>query len=227
MNSIEIPQRGCIIGIDEVGRGPWAGQVVAAAVLWPENYALDGVKDSKKCSEKQRDALRLSLLQLPHAFGEATVAEIDHYNIREATFLAMQRAYSELLQKLVVTGIPSAEKIPVLVDGNAAPKGCAWQCVIGGDARLPAIAAASILAKTERDAAMYRLHPVYPQYGFDRHKGYGTAQHRDALQKFGVTPWHRKSFAPVRRLLTTYASALDNTETPAELLKLSKQLYDQ
>lgn len=219
MNSIEIPQRGCIIGIDEVGRGPWAGNVVAAAVLWPENYALDGVKDSKKCSEKQRDALRLPLLQLPHAFGEATVAEIDRYNIREATFLAMQRAYSALLPQLAATEIPCAEKmpaekIPVLVDGNAAPKGCAWQCVIGGDARVSAIAAASILAKTERDAAMYRLHQEYPQYGFDRHKGYGTAQHRDALAKFGVTPWHRRSFAPVRRL--SYTSVLDNAETAAQ-----------
>ncbi len=222
MNSIEFPKHGCIIGIDEVGRGPWAGNVVAAAVLWPEDYALDGVKDSKKCLEKQRDALRLPLLQLPHAFGEATVAEIDQHNIREATFLAMQRAHNALLQQLRLTEKIPAEPIPVFVDGNAVPKGCNWQWVIGGDARLPAIAAASILAKTERDAAMYRLHQDYPQYGFDRHKGYGTAQHRDALAKFGVTPWHRRSFAPVRRLLTTYTSALDSAPTVLEAPQRSK-----
>jgi ribonuclease HII len=215
MNSIESPKRGCIIGIDEVGRGPWAGNVVAAAVFWPENYALQGVKDSKKCSEKQRDALRLRLVQLPHGFGEATVAEIDQLNIREATFLAMQRAYQALCLQL-----PAAETTPVLVDGNAAPLGCTWQFVIGGDALLPAIAAASILAKTERDAAMYRLHQDYPQYGFDRHKGYGTAQHRAALAKFGVTPWHRQSFAPVRQMLLS--SALHAPPATSECVRESK-----
>ncbi len=181
-----------VAGIDEAGRGPLAGPVVAAAViLGPEN-SIEGLADSKKLSPKRRQTLSDEIKQ--HAYcwsiARAEVVEIDTINILQATLLAMHRA------------VASLEQTPdyVLVDGNQMP---GWdyqgQTIVKGDVTVPEISAASILAKVERDAVMQTLDRQYPGYGFARHMGYPTKAHIEALQYHGVTPIHRKSFAPVRR----------------------------
>jgi ribonuclease HII len=182
-----------LFGVDEVGRGPLAGPVVAAAVAWIAPVA--GVRDSKTLSARARERLDGRIrATLPVALGEASVAEIDSLNILNAALLAMQRAIEALA---AVAGPPDL----VLVDGNRAPA-CAFavRTVVGGDSCEPAIAAASIIAKVARDSAMRALDAADPRYGFGQHMGYPTAAHLAALARFGPGPHHRHSFAPVRDL---------------------------
>lgn len=180
-------------GIDEAGRGPLAGPVFAAAVILDPQAPVSGLNDSKKLTALRRDALALEIKAraLAWCIASANVAEIDQLNILGATMLAMRRA-CEGLQ-------PAPQQ--VLIDGNRVPPGlgCAAQYVIGGDAKVPAISAASILAKTARDAYCEQMHQRFPGYAFDRHKGYGTALHLTKLQELGPCEEHRRSFAPVRR----------------------------
>jgi ribonuclease HII len=182
-----------VCGVDEAGRGPWAGPVVAAAVILDPAAAPAGINDSKKLVEKKRDALARDIRATSLVgVGVASANEIDELNIRQATFLAMRRAVAELRE------VPSL----ALVDGRDAPDvGCPAQSVIKGDGRSLSIAAASIIAKTVRDAMMVSLDAAHPGYGFARHKGYGTRAHREALERLGVTSHHRRSFAPIRALL--------------------------
>ena len=182
-----------VAGVDEVGRGPLAGDVVAAAVILAESH-VEGVTDSKMLTPERREALaeRIRDEAMSWALGRATVAEIDELNILQASLLAMRRAVEALpIQPLLV-----------LVDGNRLPK---WpyeaRAIVKGDLSEPCIGAASILAKVQRDAEMQALHEHYPAYGFDRHKGYPTKAHLAALETVGVSPVHRQSFGPVRRLL--------------------------
>lgn len=182
-------------GVDEAGRGPLVGSVFAAAVVLPEEYDLPGLTDSKKLSERRRDELAVLIKQqaLAWCVAAASVEEIDRLNILHATMLAMRRAVHGL------------ERLPekVWIDGNRVPPdlGCEAEAVIKGDSKVIQISAASVLAKTARDAEMYALAEHYPQYGFERHKGYGTAEHLAALQRHGALPEHRRSFAPVREIL--------------------------
>ena len=182
-----------VAGVDEVGRGPLAGDVVAAAVILSESPP-EGVTDSKMLTPERREALaeRIRDEAISWALGRATVAEIDELNILQASLLAMRRAVEALPIK------PSL----VLVDGNRLPK---WpyeaRAIVKGDLTEPSIGAASILAKVQRDAEMLALHERYPAYGFDRHKGYPTKAHLAALETAGISPVHRRSFGPVRRLL--------------------------
>jgi len=183
-----------IAGIDEAGRGPLAGPVVAAAVILDPNNPIEGLADSKKLSEKRREILAKQIQQnaLAYAIGKASVEEIDHINILQATFLAMKRAVENLPLK------PTT----LLIDGNQNPNlPYTTECIIKGDASVAAISAASILAKVNRDHEMLEYEKVYPDYGFAKHKGYGTKFHCDALKLLGATPIHRKSFAPVRNCL--------------------------
>jgi len=180
-----------ICGVDEAGRGPLAGPVYAAAVLLDDPPRILGLADSKKLAPKRRDALALEIRAhaVSWAVACATVEEIDSLNILQASLLAMRRAVMAL-------NVRPAE---ILVDGIHAPRvAMPARTIIKGDATIPAISAASILAKVARDAVMLELHATYPEYGFDRHKGYGTALHLSALQRWGPTPAHRRSFAPVR-----------------------------
>ena len=179
-----------IAGIDEAGRGPLAGPVVAAAVILDPGRPIPGLRDSKQLSPARREALAAEIRarSLAWSLGQADVGEIDALNILEATLLAMRRACAGLAPP------PNA----ALVDGNRAPRlGCPAQCVVKGDRDVPVISAASILAKTARDALLVELDRVYPAYGFARHKGYGTASHLAALAAHGPCPAHRRSFAPV------------------------------
>ncbi len=182
-----------ICGVDEAGRGPWAGPVTAGAVILDPTRPIEGLTDSKKLSEKKRDALAPLIRERALAFcvAHASVEEIDSLNIREATFLAMRRA---------VEGLAHAPSF-ALIDGNAIPGGliCGARAIIKGDLTEPAISAASILAKTERDALMVQLDALHPGYGFSGHKGYGTAKHAAALSEKGPCAAHRLSFKPVRR----------------------------
>ena len=181
-------------GVDEAGRGPLAGDVYAAAVILDPSQPIEGLADSKVLSEKRREALAPVIQQrsLAWCVARATVQEIDQLNILQATLLAMQRA---------IHGLKIAPQL-AWVDGNQAPRvACRVQTVVKGDALVPAISAASILAKTARDAELLRLHVQYPEYGFHLHKGYGTALHMARLKEFGPCPAHRRSFAPVSRLL--------------------------
>jgi ribonuclease HII len=183
-----------LCGVDEAGRGPLAGPVMAAAVMLDPDDPIAGLRDSKKLSAAARDRLADEIRKRAIAWcvAEASVAEIDTLNILHATMLAMQRAVSGL------------GRVPddVWVDGNRCPD-WAWrsQAVVKGDDKVAAIAAASILAKTARDQFMCRLHDEYPVYGFARHMGYGTAAHLDALKAHGACPQHRRSFAPVKLVL--------------------------
>ena len=176
-----------LCGVDEAGRGPLAGPVCAAAVILPRGTVIEGLNDSKKLSEKRREALYDEIVGKAIAFGVAfaSVEEIEEKNILEATFLAMNRA----IEKLSV--VPAL----ALIDGNR-NKGIALpsRCVIGGDGKCADIAAASILAKVTRDRYMLEMAEKYPQYGFERHKGYGTAAHYAAIREFGPSPIHRMSF---------------------------------
>jgi ribonuclease HII len=183
-----------ICGVDEAGRGPLAGPVYAAAVMLDEAHPIAGLADSKKLSEKRRDKLALEIKRhsLAWAVAEASAAEIDEINILRASLLAMRRA---------IEALPVRPQ-EVLVDGLYCPHtSIACRAIVGGDGSVAAISAASILAKTARDAAMIALHGQYPQYGFDAHKGYPTAAHIAALKLHGVSAVHRKSFRPVRELL--------------------------
>jgi len=184
-----------VCGVDEAGRGPLAGPVYAAAVILGPACTLTGLADSKALSASRRVTLAAAIRReaVAWAVATATVEEIDHLNILHATMLAMQRAVAAL-------GHAPTE---ALIDGNRCPMlGCRARAVVRGDALVPEIMAASILAKTDRDAHMLGLHMRYPGYGFDRHKGYPTAAHRAALMALGPTPEHRRSFAPVRAALT-------------------------
>ncbi len=183
-----------IAGIDEAGRGPLAGPVVAAVVVLDRGQAIVGVRDSKELTPAQRASAagRIRTESVEWALGEASREEIDELNILQATLLAMRRAFA---------GLARAPQ-RVEVDGNRAPGLPGYtgviETVVGGDRLRPAIAAASVLAKVLRDALMERLHVIYPGYGFDRHKGYPTTAHRTALVTLGPCPAHRRSFAPVR-----------------------------
>ena len=185
-----------LAGVDEVGRGPLAGKVVAAAVILDPQYPIEGLRDSKKLSPSRRDELAKIIREraLAWSIASASVAEIDEINILQASLLAMHRAVGAL----------NPEPEYVLVDGNRLPQwDYASEPVIGGDDRVPAIAAASILAKVHRDNELVALDSVYPGYGFAAHKGYPTARHLKALQTLGVTPIHRRSFAPVKKILAS------------------------
>jgi ribonuclease HII len=182
-----------ICGVDEAGRGPLAGAVVAAAVVLHPERPIAGLADSKKLSPSKRDWLAHSIKEQAWAWAvaEASVEEIDRLNILQASLLAMKRAVMSL-------GLMPDK---VLVDGNQLPDlPFSMQPIVGGDATQPSISAASILAKTSRDAALIELDRLYPNYGFAQHKGYPTAQHLQAIQQYGVLPIHRKSFAPVAKL---------------------------
>ena len=176
-----------LCGVDEAGRGPLAGPVCAAAVILPRGAVIEGLNDSKKLSEKRREALYDEIVESAIAFGIAfaSVEEIEEKNILEATFLAMNRAIEQL------SVVPAL----ALIDGNRS-KGIVLpsRCVIGGDGKCADIAAASILAKVTRDRYMLQMAEKYPQYGFERHKGYGTAAHYAAIRAFGPSPIHRMSF---------------------------------
>ena len=185
---------GLVCGVDEAGRGPLAGPEVAAAVILDPNNPIDGLNDSKRLSARRRERLKAEICAkaLAWAVAEASVEEIDTINILHASMLAMQRAVDAL----------SVRPIRALVDGNRCPQlACEVEAVVGGDGKIEAIAAASILAKTTRDAGMSDLHKCYPQYGFDRHMGYPTALHLRALREHGPSPVHRRSFSPVRQLV--------------------------
>ena len=183
---------GLVAGVDEAGRGPLAGPVVAAAVILDDLKPIAGLNDSKKLTEKRREKLYDEILAkaLCCSIAEASVQEIDTLNILQATLLAMRRAVDGLRLK----------PVKVLVDGNRLPVlDVRAEAIVQGDALVPAISAASILAKVHRDRMCAQLHAQSPQYGFDRHKGYGTAEHLQALAEHGPSPWHRSSFAPVAR----------------------------
>ena len=180
-----------IAGVDEAGRGPLAGPVVVAAVILDPHQAIDGLDDSKRLSEKRREALFPLIRERSRAWSvvEVDADEIDQINILQATLLGMRRAVEQL------SPAPSL----ALIDGNRAPDlDCAVKTIVQGDRLEPAISAASILAKVARDRLMKELHLRYPVYGFDRHKGYPTAEHLRLLKEYGPCAIHRKSFAPVR-----------------------------
>lgn len=189
---------GLIAGVDEAGRGPLAGPVVAAAVILDERQPVRGLNDSKLLNVRTRERLfdEIRAKALCCSIAQASVEEIDRINILQATLLAMQRAVEGL--RLRPHG--------VLVDGNQVPRlQMAVQALVGGDARVKAISAASILAKVHRDRLCLELHEQEPQYGFADHKGYSTPQHLAALRRHGACPHHRRSFAPVRELLRSAA----------------------
>ena len=185
---------GLVAGVDEAGRGPLAGPVVAAAVILDDLNPIAGLADSKKLTALKRERLydEIRAKALCCSIGEASVAEIDHLNILQATMLAMQRAVEGLRLK----------PAKVLVDGNRLPRlEMLSEAIVGGDAKVAAISAASILAKVHRDRWCTDFHAQFPQYGFDRHKGYGTAEHLEALRAHGACPEHRRSFSPVAAAL--------------------------
>ncbi len=191
--AFEGAREGPVAGVDEAGRGPWAGPVVAAAVVLDAGSVPAGVTDSKRLSRARREALFAALRAGARiGVGAASVAEIDRLNILAATLVAMRRAVDDL-------GVAPAH---VLIDGNHMPElACPATAVVGGDARSLSIAAASIVAKVTRDRIMARLARRYPGFGWERNAGYGTPEHRAALERLGVTPHHRRSFAPVARVL--------------------------
>lgn len=189
-----------IFGVDEAGRGPWSGPVVAACVCWKNlNIPLklqEQINDSKKLSHKKREELYEEIMSSEHALvgiGQASVEEIDRLNILQATFLAMQRALDSV----------KSEKEYVLIDGNRIPPKLTYpsQAVIKGDSISLSIASASIIAKVFRDRIMLKLSSEYPVYGWDKNAGYGTKEHIEALKKFGITPYHRKSYRPIKEFL--------------------------
>ena len=183
-----------LAGVDEAGRGPLAGPVVAAAVMLDELKPIKGLRDSKTLSERQRERLfdEIRGMALCSCIAQASVEEIDRLNVLQATMLAMQRAVAGLRLK----------PVKVLVDGNRIPLlSVAAEAIVKGDSKVTAISAASILAKVARDRLCISMHESYPQYGFATHKGYPTAEHLTALREHGACEWHRRSFAPVRRVL--------------------------
>ncbi len=195
---------GLMAGVDEAGRGPLAGPVVAAAVILDDRSPIKGLADSKQLTQLKRERLydEIRAKALCCSVAQASVEEIDRLNILQATMLAMRRAVQGLRLK------PSK----VLVDGNRLPPlDVLAEAIVCGDALVPSISAASILAKVTRDRLLCELHLQYPEYGFDRHKGYGTAQHMRALQMHGPLAVHRRSFAPVARALGTPSCDDENT----------------
>jgi ribonuclease HII len=193
------PAAGLVAGVDEAGRGPLAGPVVAAAVILDDQQPIAGLNDSKKLTALKREKLfdEIRAKALCCCIAEATVEEIDELNILHATMLAMRRAVEGLRLKPTL----------VQVDGNRLPTlKVPGEAIVKGDAKVAAIAAASILAKVHRDRLCLSLHEAYPQYGFATHKGYPTADHLSALQAHGACPEHRRSFGPVRLALQTLAS---------------------
>jgi len=202
MNQIQL-----ICGVDEAGRGPLAGAVYAAAVVLNPEKPIQGLADSKKLSEKKRDALALEIKAhaLAWSIAHSTVEEIDEINILQASLLAMKRAIESIqANQSVQASLAGMQSIQLLVqvDGNQCPKiSLPCEAIVKGDSKVQAISAASILAKTARDAALYELDQQYPMYGFAQHKGYPTAAHMALLREHGVSPVHRRSYAPVRALI--------------------------
>jgi ribonuclease HII len=191
-----------ICGVDEAGRGPLAGAVYAAAVILNPEKPILGLADSKKLSEKKRDALAIEIKKnaLAWAIASSSVEEIDSINILQASLLAMKRAIESMLTQFELTS--DINEILVQVDGNKCPKiSLPCEAIVQGDSKVQAISAASILAKTARDAELYLLDQQYPMYGFAQHKGYPTKAHMALLQQHGISPVHRRSYAPVRALL--------------------------
>lgn len=176
-----------VCGVDEAGRGPLAGPVCAAAVILPEGVIIDGVNDSKKLSEKKRESLFDVIREqaMSYSIAYATVDEIEEINILNATMLAMRRAIDGLEIKADYAMIDGNKIPPLDIDA---------ECIVKGDAKSMSIACASILAKVSRDRLLYKYAEEYPMYGFDKHKGYGTKVHREAILKYGPCPYHRKSF---------------------------------
>ena len=187
-----------VCGVDEAGRGPLVGAVVAGAVVLDPENPIEGLKDSKKLSAARREFLYEQIIEKAKAWGvgEASPTEIDSINILQATMLAMRRAVEDLAARLGEW--PSK----ALIDGNRCPElSIAAEAIVKGDTKEPAISAASIVAKVTRDRQMIALHEQHPQYGFSQHMGYPTEAHFAALKQYGVCTEHRKSFAPVRRVL--------------------------
>ncbi|MDP1765779.1 MAG: ribonuclease HII [Methylotenera sp.] len=186
-----------ICGVDEAGRGPLAGAVYAAAVILNPERPIMGLADSKKLSEKKRNLLNVEIKQnaLAWAIASCSAKEIDEINILQASLLAMRRAIESMQIQFAIT--PDL----VQVDGNKCPKiSLACEAIVKGDSKVQAISAASILAKVARDAELYELDKIYPEYGFAQHKGYPTAYHLEMLNLYGITSVHRLSYAPVKRL---------------------------
>ena len=188
-----------VIGVDEAGRGPLVGSVVAAAVAFPQDFRIDGLTDSKKLSEKKREALYNQITRECYwSFAQSNSNEIDQINILEATMLAMKKAVEQLMLLLE----DNSQTISVLVDGNRCPDIENCRAIIKGDLTEPVISAASIIAKVTRDRQMIALDQEYPEYGFAKHKGYGTRAHLEALANFGpIQGQHRFTFAPVKKLI--------------------------
>lgn len=199
MNDIQLQYSGMLLaGVDEVGRGPLAGDVVTAAVILDPENPIDGLMDSKKLTEKKRETLFPVIQEkaLAFAIARCSVEEIDQWNILQASLIAMHRAVDAL----------SVKPEYVAVDGNKLPK---WdypsEPVVKGDALVAQIAAASILAKVTRDRELVAFDKQYPEYGFAKHKGYGTKAHMAAIEKHGICPIHRKSYAPVKKQIDLFA----------------------
>lgn len=192
-----------IAGIDEAGRGPIAGPVVAAAVILPDNFYLPGLNDSKKLTKNKRERLYQSIIETcDYGIGMASVDEIDRINILEATRLAMLRAMEQL----------SVTPDQLLVDAVTLETNIPQAFIVKGDAKSISIAAASILAKVTRDHYMEKIHQEYPMYGFDHNSGYGTREHLEAIERYGITPEHRKSFEPIRTKILTKTTLFDFIE---------------
>ena len=191
----ELPKiSGLLAGADEAGRGPLVGNVVAAAVILDEDHPIEGLADSKKLTAKRRESLSEEIMQKAKAWAVVSVSavDIDRINILQASLLAMKQAVEQL----------SVTPDHVFIDGNRCPEmACPATAIVKGDARVAEISAASILAKVARDEQMQQLHNIFPQYGFDRHKGYPTKAHIAALAEHGPCPEHRRSYAPVRKYL--------------------------
>ena len=188
-----------IIGVDEAGRGPLVGNVVAAAVIFPTNFHIEGLTDSKKLTEKKREDFYLQITnQCFWSVGEASSIEIDQINILQATMLAMKRAINNLQHELL--NLNKDEIFRVLVDGNQCPDVDNCNAIVKGDLSEPVISAASVIAKVTRDRQMRELDLRFPEYGFSKHKGYGTREHLEALSKYGpLERQHRFSYAPIKR----------------------------
>ena len=187
-----------ICGVDEAGRGPLVGSVVAGAVVLDPNHPIEGLKDSKKLTAARREYLYEQIIEKAKAWGvgEASPFEIDEINILQATMLAMRRAIDDLVNRL------GAWPDKALIDGNRCPElPIAAEAIVKGDAKEPAISAASIIAKVTRDRQMMLLHERHPEYGFAQHMGYPTEAHFKALKQYGVCDQHRRSFSPVRKVL--------------------------